>query len=83
VSYPLDVDPLAERQIAVLPQLALTALAEALAVLELVPWNGLPVNDANPDGPVRQLPFGGLGMITYLILNDQQRVDLLIVTWAG
>jgi hypothetical protein len=46
VSYSLDVDPLAEQQIAA-------------------------------------LPFGGLGMITYLILNDQRRVDLLIVTWAG
>ena len=32
---------------------------------------------------MRQLPFGRLGMITYLILDDQQRVDLLIVTWAG
>jgi hypothetical protein len=66
-----------------LPQIALAALADALSALELVPWNGLPVNGSNPDGPVRQLPFGGLGMITYLILDDQQRVDLLIVTWAG
>jgi hypothetical protein len=33
---------------------------------------------------VRQLPFGvGLGMITYLVLDDQRRVDLLIVTGAG
>jgi hypothetical protein len=80
VSCSLDIDPLAEQQIAALPRAALT---DALAVLELVPWNGLPINDANPDGPVRQLPFGGLGMITYLILDDQQRVDLLIVTWAG
>jgi hypothetical protein len=32
---------------------------------------------------MRQLPFGGLGVITYLILDDQRRVDLLIVTWAG
>lgn len=83
MSYSLDVDPLAEQQIAALPQTALTALTDALTVLELVPWNGLPVNEVNPDGAVRQLPFGGLGMITYLILDDQQRVDLLIVTWAG
>jgi hypothetical protein len=83
VTYSLDVDPLAEQQIAALPQIALAALADALSALELVPWNGLPVNDSNPDGPVRQLPFGRLGMITYLILDDQERVDLLIVTWAG
>jgi hypothetical protein len=37
VSYSLDVDPLAEQQVAALPQTALTALADALAVLELVP----------------------------------------------
>jgi hypothetical protein len=43
----------------------------------------LPINLGNPKGPVRQLPFGQLGLITYLILEDQQRVDLLIVTWAG
>ena len=45
--------------------------------------NGLPVNDANPDGRYANSPFGSLGVITYLILDDQQRVDLLIVTWAG
>jgi hypothetical protein len=28
-------------------------------------------------------PFGSLAVITYLILDDQQRVYLLIVTWAG
>lgn len=83
MSYSLDIDPLAERQIAALPQAALTAMADALDVLELVPWNGMPVNEANPDGAVRQLPFGDTGMITYLILDEQQRVDLLIVTWAG
>ncbi len=83
MTYSIDVDPLAEQQISALPQPGLTALADALGVLELVPWNGRPLNDTNPDGPVRQLPFGDLGMITYLILDDQQRVDLLIVTWAG
>jgi hypothetical protein len=83
VSYALDIDPLAEQQIDALPQDALTSFAEALAVLELVPWNGLSINEANPGAAVRQLPFGSFGMITYLILDDQQRVDLLIVTWVG
>ena len=83
MSYTLDIDPLAAEQIAELPPPALTVLAEALTVLEVVPWNGLPLNRDNPDGPVRQLPFGTAGMITYLILDDQRRVDVLIVTWAG
>ena len=83
MSYAVDVDPLAEQQISALPVPALNALADAVAVLELVPWNGLPINKGNSEGAVRQLPFGQLGMITYLILDDQRRVDLLIVTWAG
>ncbi|HYZ08418.1 MAG TPA: hypothetical protein VE709_07480 [Pseudonocardiaceae bacterium] len=83
MSYTLGIDPLAEEQIAALPPPALTALAEALVVLEIVPWNGLPLNKYNPDRPVRQLPFGEFGIITYLILDNQRRVDFLIVTWAG
>ena len=83
MSYSLDVGPLAEQQIAALPPTALHALGEAPSVLELVPWNGLPVTEANPGGAVRHLPFGDSGLITHLILDDQRRVDLLIVTWAG
>jgi hypothetical protein len=33
---------------------------------------------------VRRLSSGGgLGVITHLVLDDQQRVDLLVITWAG
>lgn len=34
-----------------------------------------------PDGPMRQLVFGpgGYGMVTYLVLEDEQRVDVLRV----
>ncbi|MGQ0479488.1 MAG: hypothetical protein ACT4O0_00425 [Pseudonocardia sp.] len=83
MSYALDIDPAAQEQIAGLPRLALVALAEAFSVLESVPWNGLSLNDLNPGAEVRQLPFGDLGMITYLILEELERVDVLIVTWAG
>jgi hypothetical protein len=39
----------------------------------------------NPDGPVRMLTFGphSEGMVTYLVLEDQRRVDVLYVTWIG
>ena len=39
MSYSLDVDPLAQEQVGVLPSAALPALAEAFALLTLVPWN--------------------------------------------
>jgi hypothetical protein len=52
--------------------------------MKLIPWNGIPLNKANPDDEVRQLIFGpgGDGVVTYLILEDQQRVDMLRVIWV-
>lgn len=83
MTYEIDVDPGAQEQILALPAHALPQLADAMAMLELTPWNGASVNKSNPDGTVRTLPFGAAGMITYLILDDQQRVDVLDVLWAA
>ena len=82
MTYTLDIDPVARAQIRRLPREAATALAAAMAVLELVPERGEPLNAGNPEGGVYQLPFGdGRGLITYLLLADQYRVDVLLVTW--
>ena len=52
-------------------------------VLSLVPERGESINATNPDGGVYQLAFGGgRGLSTYLLLTDQNRVDVLIVTWV-
>ncbi len=32
---------------------------------------------------VRNLPFGRAGMLTYLVLDYEQRVDVLLIAWAG
>jgi hypothetical protein len=67
-----------------LPVDALAGYVGVLDVLELTPWNGLPLNKDNPDRAVRQLVFGREdGIVTYLILEHEQRVDVLRVTWAG
>jgi hypothetical protein len=82
MTYTLDLDPVARAQIRDLPPAGAVALASALGVLELVPECGEPLNADNPDGGVYQLPFGsGCGLITYLLLADQDRVDVLLVTW--
>lgn len=82
MSYSIDIDPDARDAIAALPQAALIALAEALTVLELTPWSGRSVNpERDPDAPVRNLPFGAAGMLTYLILDRDQRIDILLITW--
>ncbi len=79
-TYPDAADQVAALDVAVLP-----AYAEALGVLELVPGNGRPYNEDRPDGPTRELMFGagGNGMITYLILEDQREVHILLVQWLG
>lgn len=83
MAYSLDIDRAAQASIDVLPARALAALAEVFVVLELSPWSGRPVNpEMNPDGPVRVLTFGDGGLVTYLILEELQRVDVLVVAWA-
>ena len=70
-------------QVAALPLEALASYAELLVLLETVPWNGDPLHKDNPAGAVRTHAFGHGGLVTYLILEDQQRVDVLIVQWVG
>jgi len=80
--YRIDTDGAAFDQIAALPVDGLSAYAQALDVLKLVPWNGIPYNSEKPDGAMRTLMFGdGRGKVTYLILDDQLRVDVLKVMW--
>lgn len=79
--YEIRPHPDAVEQIAALPGDARASYEDAVKVMSLVPWNGRPINPRNPDGAVRLLVFPG-GMVTYLILEDQQRVDVLTVHWA-
>ncbi len=79
------VDEEAASQIDALPVDALQKFADALGVLELVPHNGRPYNDDKPGGPMRELTFGdrGQGTITYLVLEQQREVHVLLVQWLG
>jgi hypothetical protein len=72
-------------QIAALPTDALSFYAEAFGLLELVPWNGRPYNEDKPDRPMRELVFGahGEGTITYLILEQQREVHVILVQYVG
>ncbi len=83
--FRVETDEQAERQIAALPAAALAGYAELRTVLEVAPWNGDPLHEQNPDGPVRTLTFGPehQGLVTYLILDEQRRVDVLDVLWLA
>ena len=83
MAYQLVFDHAGQAEIKALPTRALAAFADALDVLKLVPERGKPINDDNPSGGVYQLVFAVDGLITYLLLEDQQRVDILQVTWIG
>ena len=83
MSYVLDVDVSAQAQIEALPPRALPALAVAFDVLRHAPWSGDPYNDDKPDGVMRALPFSPEGFLTYLIVEDRQRVDIVAVSWIG
>lgn len=77
--YRVVTDEQLQQQINTLPAAALAALAELRTVLEVNPRAGEPINDHNPDGPIRTVTFGRHhdGVAAYLILEDQRRVDLL------
>ena len=83
MTYDLDVDVSAQAQIEALPPRALPALTRAFDVLRHVPWSGDPYSDDKPDGVMRTLPFGSDGFLTYLIVEDRRRVDILVISWAG
>jgi hypothetical protein len=81
--YRVGTDALAEPQVEALPSHALHAYAELRTLLEVNPWAGNPINSTNPDAAVRTLTFGPHheGFVTFLILEDQRRVDILTVMW--
>jgi hypothetical protein len=83
--YRVRTYPEARDAIAFLLRSPLAGYAEALGVMKLVPWSGESINKTNAGGEVRQLVFGpgGRGMVTYLVLEDQQLVDVLEVQWVG
>lgn len=85
MSYTIKVYPEVQVAIANLPPAGRHALAELYTVLELTPWVGPSVNPVvNPDGELRNLPFGpdGAGLLTYLILERDDEVHLVSLLWA-
>ena len=82
--YLVETDGQAKPQVDALPAEALAPFAELRVVLETSPWTGRSINvRSNPDAAVRVLSFGSFGQVVYLILEEQRRVDILMVQWAG
>jgi hypothetical protein len=82
--YRVTTDRDVEQQIDALPAAGLNAYLELRAALEVSPWSGEPLHPDNPKG-VLTWSFGGHGegLVYYLILEDQRRVDIVRVLWIG
>jgi hypothetical protein len=83
--YGVDADSFLQKQIDALPAEALAGFAELRTVLELAPWSGDPINADHPHEPVRVASFGPdrQGLVTYLVLDEQRRVELLQIAWLA
>lgn len=81
--YTVETDAAAQQQIDALPAEALAGYAELRVVLETAPWSGSPYRRDNPEGALRVHAFGSHGLVSYLILEEQRRVDVLGVQWVG
>ena len=74
MSYILDIDPDARAQIQALPPTAVTALADAMTVLSLVPERGQPLNANNPDGGLYQTRLRRLLWPDHLLCGHQYAI---------
>lgn len=85
MSYRIVIDDDVFEQVRALPSEARRAFDETMEVVALVPRNGRPYRSEKPELPMREFVFGpdGRGTVTYLVLEDQLRVDVLLVQWAG
>lgn len=83
--YTVTTDAESQQQVEALPDEALAWFAALRAALEVAPWNGRPYLATAPDSAMRTWSFGagGQGFAVYLVLEEQRRVDLLRVVWAG
>lgn len=77
----VEPDPVAQEQIAALPDDAVRYLAGVLDLIELAPWAGGPQAPGKPDGNMRVMPFGERGLVTYLVLEPQREVYIARVQW--
>ncbi|MEU6411542.1 hypothetical protein [Microbispora sp. NPDC046933] len=77
----VEPDPVAQEQIAALPDDALRYLAGVLDLIEFEPWAGGPQSRSKPDGNMRVMPFGERGLVTYLVMEPQREVYMRSVQW--
>jgi hypothetical protein len=83
--YSVEWERQALDQLSALRSGAFPFFAELVTVLEVAPWSGDAYDRQRPDANMRTHAFGehGEGLVIYVILDDQRRVIVVRVLWAG
>lgn len=82
--YRVVTDSEVDAQVQALPDELLSYYAQLLDLLELVPWNSEPYNEAKPGGVMRKILFGPPGRAAqaiFLVLDEDQRVEIVRILW--
>jgi hypothetical protein len=82
--YRVVTDDEVNAQVEALPDELLPHYAQLLDLLELAPWHSRPYNGAKPDGVMRSMLFGPSGRAAeavFLVLEDDQRVEIVRIVW--
>jgi hypothetical protein len=81
--YRILTDDEVIEQVAALPTDLLPHYAQVLDAVRRAPWGGEPYNPDRPLGAMRRILFGpeGRGEVIYVVVEDQQRVDVVRVYW--
>ena len=78
-----ELDDLAREQLSGLPpqvQLALSDLMDAVVIVDPAEYQRRP---GEPQRPLRTLPFGQAGLVTFLVYEPDDLVLVTRVIWAG
>jgi hypothetical protein len=78
-----ELEDLAREQLASMPhpvQLALSDFMDAVVVVDPAEYQRRP---DEPERPLRTLPFGEAGLVTFLVYEPDDLVLITRVVWAG
>jgi len=67
-----------------LPEDARRGVDHVLRELASAPWTSHPMNEANPAGQYRFVPFdvtSGYGWVTFVVMETEHRVSLVNLLW--
>ena len=78
-----ELEDVAAGQLAGLPPHAQVALADLMDAVVIVDPAGYQRRPGEPERPLRTLPFGQAGLVTFLVCEPDDLVLVTRVIWSG